>query len=57
MIGAKTPEAVVETARRWAEAGGTHAAVNSMGLGFETVQDHVDWFARIADAARAAELM
>jgi probable F420-dependent oxidoreductase len=57
MLTAKTPEAVVETALRWRDAGGTHAAVSTMGQGLETIEAHLDYMRRVADALRAAGLM
>ncbi|MDE2405293.1 MAG: LLM class F420-dependent oxidoreductase [Sphingomonadales bacterium] len=62
MLAAKTPESVVETAMRWRDAGGTHAAVNTMGqgLGGQGLGDaaaHVDYARRVADALRGAGLL
>jgi len=56
MLAAKTPEAVVETATRWRDAGGTHAAVNTMGQGLATADAHIAYMARTLDAVRAAGL-
>ncbi|MET0588976.1 MAG: TIGR03619 family F420-dependent LLM class oxidoreductase, partial [Novosphingobium sp.] len=56
MLTAKTPEAVVERASRWRDAGGTHAAVVTMGIGLETAEQHVDHARRVADALRTAGL-
>lgn len=57
MLFAKSPEAVVERALRWRDAGGTHAAVVTMGQGFTTADEHVDYARRAADALRSAGLM
>lgn len=57
MLKAKTADDVIETALRWRDAGGTHAAVNSMGLGFTTPADHVAYFGEVADKAKAAGLI
>lgn len=54
MLRAKTPEAVVETVSRWREAGGTHAAVSSLGRGFKTTDEHLDYIEQVADALRKA---
>ena len=54
MLLAKSPESVVETARRWRDIGGTHAAVNPMGQGLATIDAHIAYMARVADAVRAA---
>lgn len=56
MLAAKTPEAVVERALRWRGAGGTHAAVVTMGLGLETADQHIDHARRVADALQRAGL-
>jgi len=34
----------------WREAGGTHISVVTMGLGFDSVDDHIDYLASVADA-------
>jgi probable F420-dependent oxidoreductase len=36
----------------WREAGGTHASVVTMGLGFSGVDDHIDYLASVANALR-----
>jgi alkanesulfonate monooxygenase SsuD/methylene tetrahydromethanopterin reductase-like flavin-dependent oxidoreductase (luciferase family) len=54
MIRAKTPETVVETARRWREIGGTHASVSTMGQKLTTTEQHVDYLKRVAEALRQA---
>lgn len=48
---AKGPEEVVDTARRWRDLGGTHASVTTMGQGFSTTEQHLDYIERVADAA------
>lgn len=57
MLNAKSPEAVVERASQWRDAGGTHAAVVTMGQGLETADQHVDYARRTADALRTAGLL
>ncbi len=52
MLKAQTPEAVLDTATRWQSAGGNHAAVNTMGLGFSTVDQHITYIEKIAEAAK-----
>ena len=37
----------IDLLRRWQDAGGTHAAVRTMGLGFTTVQQHIDHIAEV----------
>jgi len=37
----------IDLLRRWQDAGGTHAAVRTMGLGFTTAQQHIDYFADV----------
>ncbi len=56
MLLAKTPEAVVDTARRWRDIGGSHVSVVTMGQGFTTTDQHIDHIKRVADALRAADL-
>ena len=56
MLRAKTPEAVVDTARRWRDIGGTHVSVNTMGQDFTTADQHIDHIRRVADAVRSADL-
>lgn len=53
MLKAKTARDVVDTARRWQDVGGTHAAVSTMGLGFTSVEQHVDYLAEVIEAFRA----
>lgn len=50
MLKAKDPQAVVETALRWRDDGGTHASVSTMGQGFTTIDQHLDYMKRVADA-------
>ena len=57
MLTAKTPEAVVERAQRWRDAGGSHAAVVTMGAGFATIDEHVNHIDRVASALRVAGLL
>ncbi|MFA7602119.1 MAG: LLM class F420-dependent oxidoreductase [Novosphingobium sp.] len=57
MLTAKTPQAVVERALRWRDAGGTHAAVSTMGQGLATIDAHVDYVDRVADALRKVGLL
>ena len=41
---------LVKHAARWREAGATHIAVNTMGGGFTTPDDHLDALTRAAEA-------
>ncbi len=50
MLKAKTAQDVVETVARWQEAGGTHAAINTMGMGFNTAEEHLEYAAEVAEA-------
>jgi probable F420-dependent oxidoreductase len=36
----------------WRDAGGTHASVITMGLGLDSVDAHIDYFASVADTLR-----
>jgi probable F420-dependent oxidoreductase len=40
-------QAALDMIRRWQDAGGTHAAVRTMGLGYTTIQQHVDHLAEV----------
>lgn len=42
-----TVEQVVDLIRRWRDAGGSHAAVRSMGNGFTDVRQHIDFFGEV----------
>lgn len=57
MLKAKTPEEVVETAKRWGDAGGSDVAINTMGQGFAGIEGHLDHMRRVADALRNADLL
>ncbi len=54
MLRAKNPADVVGTVSRWRDVGGTHASVSTMGLGFTTAEQHVDYMKRVSEALRAA---
>lgn len=53
MLRAKTPGQVVETLNRWRDIGGSHASVNTMGMGFTTVEQHLDHISQVAGAIPA----
>lgn len=54
MLKAKTPETVVDTALRWREIGGSYASVSTMGQNFQTIEQHIDYMKKVADALRKA---
>lgn len=54
MLRAKTPEAVVETLIRWRDIGGTHASVSTMGQSLTSIEQHVDYMKRVAEAVKKA---
>jgi len=56
MLRAKTVEDVVATAKRWRDAGGTHAAIVTMGQGLTSIDQHIDYMKRAMDGVRAAGL-
>ena len=56
MLRAKSPQAVVETASRWRDIGGTHASVVTMGQNFTTIDQHIDYMKTVANAVRSAGL-
>lgn len=57
MLKAKTPGEVVETALRWRDAGGTHAAFATMGQGFGNLGEHMRHIEGVAGALRQAGLL
>lgn len=57
MLGTIGAEAVVERAQRWHDAGGTHVAVNTMGQGLTTTQDHLDYIVSVAEALDKAGML
>jgi probable F420-dependent oxidoreductase len=48
VVRREDPEAVVEELRSWEEAGGTHGSVVTMGLDLQTVDEHLDYIAKVA---------
>jgi alkanesulfonate monooxygenase SsuD/methylene tetrahydromethanopterin reductase-like flavin-dependent oxidoreductase (luciferase family) len=56
MLRPKSPPAVVETASRWRDIGGTHVSVATMGQNFTTIDQHIDYLKAVADAVRNAGL-
>lgn len=46
-------ERVVDHAGRWRDAGATHLSVNTMGAGFESIDEHLDALAQVAEALGA----
>jgi probable F420-dependent oxidoreductase len=48
------PTHVVEAAKRWQDAGGTHASVVTMGRGFTSVDQHIDHLADVLHKIQAA---
>ena len=44
------PARIAEQVASWGEAGGTHACVSTMNLGFTDVEQHVDYLASVIDA-------
>lgn len=53
MLRARTAQDVGDTAARWAEAGGTHAAISTMGLGHTSAEQHLDYATEALNAIRA----
>lgn len=56
MVRAKSPRAVIETASRWRDIGGSHVSVVTMGQNFTTIDQHIEYLRTIADAVRSAGL-
>ncbi len=42
------PAAAVDELRGWEAAGGTHGSVVTMGLGFESLDEHLDYIGKVA---------
>ena len=40
-------KATLDLLRRWRDAGGTHAGVRTLGLGFKEIQQHIDFIAEV----------
>ena len=57
MLFAKDPKSVVERASQWRDVGGTHASVVTMGQGFTTSGEHIDYARRVAEALGKAGLL
>lgn len=57
MLRAKSADEALDTARRWQDAGGSHATVNTMGMGFATAADHIGYLAQIARKAASQGLL
>ena len=53
---AKDPQAVVDTALRWRDSGGTQTSVSTMGQRMTTIDQHIDYMKRVADALQQAGL-
>ncbi len=54
MLKARSAEAVVDTVSRWQAAGGSHAAINTMGMGFSSADEHLDYVNSTAEALTRA---
>lgn len=48
MLTALGVEAAADTIKRWEDAGGTHASVVTMGMGFDTTEAHLAYIADVA---------
>jgi probable F420-dependent oxidoreductase len=49
VMSRKGPEAVAAKVTAWRDAGGTHAAVLTMGLGIDSTDGHIEYLAAVAD--------
>jgi hypothetical protein len=54
MLRARTAADFGDAAHRWADVGGTHVAVSTMGLGYTTVEQHLDYASQALEAARGS---
>lgn len=57
MLSAKGADAVVERAQAWRDAGGSHVGVNTMGMGFATIGQHLAYVEEVREALAKAGLM
>jgi probable F420-dependent oxidoreductase len=48
-LAAEDPVKVTDGIKQWREAGGTHFAVSTMGLGLDSADAHVDYMAAVRD--------
>jgi probable F420-dependent oxidoreductase len=48
MLTALGVEAAADTIKRWEDAGGTHASVVTMGMGFDTTEAHLSYIEKLA---------
>ena len=46
-VSGKSPQEAVDVVKRWQDAGGTHASICTMGLGYKTSVQHVDYLAEV----------
>ena len=53
VTGHADPIDAVRFVERWDELGGTHAAICTMGLGFDSIDAHLDYFEAVAEGLRA----
>lgn len=52
LLSRKGPDDVAAKMRAWAEQGGTHASVVTMGLGLDSTEAHLDYVSSVAEAIR-----
>lgn len=49
-----SPQAVVDAVQRWHDAGGTSVSINTMGLGFKNVIEHIAYAKSVATILRSS---
>ena len=47
MLRAQSAQEATDSMKRWQDAGGTHASVVTMGLGFTETQQHIDYISEV----------
>jgi probable F420-dependent oxidoreductase len=52
LTDATNPQSALDQMHRWQDAGGTHVAIRTMGLGFSTAQQHLDFLSEILQKFR-----
>jgi probable F420-dependent oxidoreductase len=50
----RNPRDAIAAAEWWADLGGTHVAIATLGLGFDSVDAHLDYFGAVAEAMSSA---
>ena len=52
LLSNKGPDDIAAKMQAWADQGGTHASVVTMGLGLDSTEAHLDYVSSVAEAIR-----